>query len=192
MSFLFLVVWLIFGLSAIILTLILTLFIIFAADSLLVGHDLATSRKAIKLICKIIADYGKERGNFYDLGCGRGTLALVIKKNLPQIKVLAVDKNPIRIFLAKLKMFFLWRKINFKQKNILEMDARDLQNADVVYTYLWYDLMPILERKLKDSLRDGAIVITNTSSFLNWRPASTHIVHLSNPEFEKLFVYIKK
>jgi len=192
MSFLFLVVWLIFGLSAIILTLILTLFIIFAADSLLVGHDLATSRKAIKLICKIIADYGKERGNFYDLGCGRGTLALVIKKNLPQIKVLAVDKNPIRIFLAKLKMFFLWRKINFKQKNILEMDARDLQNADVVYTYLWYDLMPILERKLKDSLRDGAIVITNTSSFPNWRPASTHIVHLSNPEFEKLFVYIKK
>ena len=71
------------------------------------------------------------------------------------------------------------------------MNSLDLQNADVVYTYLWYDLMPSLEKKLKNNLKKGAIVITNTSNFPNWQPKETHITYSKNPEFEKLFVYVK-
>jgi len=170
----------------------LSLFIIFAFDSLLFRHDLATSRRLIKTIYKIISDYNLEAGNFYDLGCGRGTLILAIKRKFPDFSVWGIDKNIIRIFFAKLKAWLLGRKINFKRGDILKMNASDLQNADVVYTYLWYDLMPPLEKKLKNNLKKGAIVITNTSNFPNWQPAETYITYPKNPDFEKLFVYIKK
>jgi hypothetical protein len=67
----------------------------------------------------------------------------------------------------------------------------DLRNADIVYTYLWYDLMPPLEKKLQRELKKGAIVITNTSNFPNWKPVKTYVTCLRVPSFEKLFVYIK-
>jgi len=168
----------------------LGVFIVLAFDSLIFRHDLSTSRRAIRTICKIISDYKKENGNFYDLGCGRGKLVLIVKKEFPSLSVWAVDKNPLRIFFARLKSLFLRRKINFKRKNVFQLNFADLQNADVVYTYLWYDVMPKLEEKLKDSLKRGAIIITNTSNFLNWPAKETHITYPKNPDFEKLFVYI--
>ncbi len=185
--FIYLVLLLIGGFSII----FLSLFIIFAIDSLIFRHDLATSRRAIKTIYKIISDYNLDAGNFYDLGCGRGTLVLAIKKSFPDFSVWGIDKKIVRIFFAKLKAWFLGRKINFKRGDILKMNSLDLQNADVVYTYLWYDLMPSLEKKLKNNLKKGAIVITNTSNFPNWQPKETHITYSKNPEFEKLFVYVK-
>jgi trans-aconitate methyltransferase len=156
---------------------------------LLLRHDLATSRRAIKTICKIISGYNLEAGNFYDLGCGRGTVVLAIKRKFPSFSVWGIDKNIIRIFFAKLKAWILGQKINFKRVDILKINTSDLQNADVVYTYLWYDLMPPLEEKLRGLLKKGALVITNTSNFLNWQPKETYITYPKNPDFEKLFVY---
>ncbi len=184
-------IYLILLLISILSIILLPLFIIFVADSLLLRHDLATSRRAIKTIYKIISDYNLDAGNFYDLGCGRGTLVLAIKKSFPDFSVWGVDKNIVRIFFAKLKAWLLGRKINFKRRDILKMDASDLQNADIIYTYLWYDLMPLLEKKLKNNLKKGTIIITNTSNFPNWQPKETHITYPKNPEFEKLFVYVK-
>lgn len=185
--FIYLVLLLIGGFSII----FLSLFIIFAIDSLIFRHDLATSRRAIKTIYKIISDYNLESGNFYDLGCGRGTVVLAIKKSFPNFSIWGIDRNIVRIFFAKLKVWLLGQKINFKRRDILKMNSLDLQNADIIYTYLWYDLMPLLEKKLKDNLKKGALVITNTSNFPNWQPKEIYITYPEKPEFEKLFVYIK-
>lgn len=56
------------------------LFSILVLDSLLRGHDIPTSRRAIKALSKIISQNKPYANNFYDLGCGRGTLSLAIKK----------------------------------------------------------------------------------------------------------------
>src|SRR3989344_7241758 len=109
--FIYVALFLISGLSIISL-----LFNIMAIDSLVLGHDLATSRRAIRVICKIISDYKINNGNFYDLGCGRGTVVSAVKKSFPNFSVWGVDKNIIRTLFAKLKARLLGRKINFKKR----------------------------------------------------------------------------
>lgn len=163
-------------------------YILFALDSVLRGHDLPTSRRAAKAVGQVIVKYRPGPANFCDLGCGRGTLALAIKKNFPHFGVVATDNSAWRIFLAKLKGRLLRRRISFLRMDIFEANV---SKADIVYTYLWYDLMPPLEQKLLGELKKGALVITNTSRFPHWQPHETYITCSRKPDFEKLFVYLK-
>jgi len=161
------------------------------------GHDLPTSQKAIKKIIKIISEtphqnwWGADQNNleFYDLGCGRGNVLIAIKKAFPQFSVIGIEKNPLQTFFAKLKTFLLRQDILFQKIDLFKVN---LEKADIIYAYLWYDLMPDLEKKLKNELKKGAIIITNTSSFPNWQPEEIYLTHSKKPDFEKLFVYVKK
>jgi 2-polyprenyl-3-methyl-5-hydroxy-6-metoxy-1,4-benzoquinol methylase len=166
------------------------LLLIFMADSIARGHDLPTSRRAAKSIVKIISEHKTAR-NFYDLGCARGALAVRIKRELPNLRVNAIDNDPIRIFFAKIRALLFQCNIHFLRKNIFDVDLGD---ADIVYTYLWYDLMPLLEKKLQKELKHGAIVITNTSNFPTWKPVQKIVTYPKapkTPDFETLFVYQK-
>lgn len=171
----------------------LPLFLVFALDSLIRGHDLPTSRRATRALADIIIQkYKPDAKVFYDLGCARGTLSLRLKKSLPRLDIFGIDNSVVRIFFAKLKSQILRRKINFKKQDIFKTD---LHNADVIYTYLWYDLMPILEKKLQKELQQGAIVITNTSHFQDWQPTEKVVTYpkvSKTPDFETLFVYVKE
>ena len=148
-------------------------------ESLIRGHDLPTDSKTTKLICKIIAEYSPEASNFYDLGCGRGALAIRIKRAFPNLCVYGVDTSSIRIILATLRALLLRADVRFLRKDIFDVN---LGNADIVYTYLWYDTMPPLEKKLQKELKKGALVIANTSYFPNWEPIQ---------QIETLFLYRK-
>jgi len=160
-------------------------------DSVARGHDLSTSKRATDGIIKIISEHKNAR-IFYDLGCARGALAIRIQKKFPAIKVRAIDNDPIRIFFARTRALILRRNIDFIKKNIFDVDLRD---ADVVYTYLWYDIMPPLQEKLEKELKTGAIVITNTSKFPAWKPIKIIVTYpkkTNTPDFETLFVYQKQ
>jgi len=164
--------------------------VVLMVDSVARGHDLATSKRATDGIVKIISEHKNAR-IFYDLGCARGALALRIKKKFPSIKVCAVDNDPIRIYFARARALVLRRNVDFMAKNIFDVNLKD---ADVVYTYLWYDVMPPLEKKLQKELKPGAIVITNTSKFTGWKPIKEIVTcpkKTGTPDFETLFVYQK-
>lgn len=168
------------------------LFAFFVFDSVLRGHSLSTSRRAIEELSNILNARKPRGGNFYDLGCARGSLALAVKGKFSHFSVHAIDNSTIRIFFARLKAVIFRQKICFQKADIFKTN---LTNADIVYTYLWYDLMPPLEEKLQKELKKGAIVITNTSNFPNWKPKEKHVtcpnIH-TPPDFETLFVYIKE
>ena len=168
---------------------LLFFYFLIGLDSIIFRHDLPTSKKARKMIFKIISERGKKAGNFYDLGCAKGGLVIDIKSEFPSLSVWGIDKNPIRIFLAKLRAWIKGKEINFRHQDLFKTD---LSQADIVYTYLWYDLMPPLEEKLRRELKKGAIVITNTSHFSHWEPNRVYITHPKRPDFEKLFLYEKK
>lgn len=170
---------------------VLLLFFILAIESLIRGHDLPTSRRATRALADTIRKYKPDAKNFYDLGCAHGTLSLRMKKFLPRLEIYAIDNSAVRIFFANLKKKILRRKVSFQKQDIFKADLR---NADVVYIYLWYDLMPILEKKLQQELKQGAVVITNTSHFQNWQLTEKVITYpkvSGTPDFETLFVYIK-
>lgn len=165
--------------------------LVIAIDSAVLGHDLPTSKKAAKNIEKIILQH-KAYGNFYDLGCARGALAIHIKDRFPILSVSAIDNNPIRILFARIRASISGSSIRFVHKNIFDVNLSD---ADIIYTYLWYDVMPPLEKKLLKELKQGAIVITNTSHFPTWKPlqrVATHQETSKMPDFETLFVYKKQ
>ncbi len=170
----------------------LLLFLVLVIESLIRGHDLPTSRRATRALTTIIKKYKPDAKRIYDLGCAHGTLSLRLKKILRHLDIYGIDNSAVRIFFAKLKSKILRRKINFQKQDIFKTDLR---NADVVYTYLWYDLMPILEKKLQKELKQGAVVITNTSHFQDWEPIEKVVTYpkvSKTPNFETLFVYIKK
>ncbi len=169
-----------------------TLFVVFALDSLIRRHDLPTSRRATKALASTIRKYNPDAKNFYDLGCARGTLSLRLKKFLPSLNIYGIDNSAVRIFFAALKSKILKRNVDFKKQDIFQTD---LSNADVVYTYLWYDLMPILEKKLQKELKQSAVVVTNTSHFKDWQPVEKIVTCpkiSKTPDFETLFVYVKR
>ena len=172
--------------------LVLLLFFVLTAESMVRGHDLPTSTRATKALVSTIRKYNPDAKCFYDLGCAHGALSMRLKKVLPQLEIYGMDNGVIRILFARLKSKILGHQINFQKQDIFKTD---LQNADVVYTYLWYDHMPILEKKLQAELKPGAVVITNTSHFQDW-PLAEKIVtcpRVSNtPDFETLFVYVKE
>lgn len=168
------------------------LFLVFTLDSLIIGHYLPTSRRATRRLAETIQKYKPGTKIFYDLGCAHGNLSLRLKKILPQLQIHSMDNSGVRIFFARLKSKVLREEVNFQKRDIFKTNLGD---ADVVYTYLWYDLMPTLEKKLQKELKQGAIVITNTSHFQDWQPIEKVVTHpdiSKSSDFETLFVYIKK
>ena len=113
----------IFFVSILIIFLIITLlYFVFMLDILIFAHDLPTSKKAILEVVKIIKKYAPDASNFYDLGCGHGRVVLEIKKEMPNLNVYGIDKNPIRIFFAKIKALILKRKIHFINENVFNIN----------------------------------------------------------------------
>ena len=186
------VAYIVLSLSVTIFGIATFLFLVFAFDSLTQGHDLPTSGRATRALIKVIKQYKPDAKNFYDLGCGHGSLSSAIKKTLPDLEIYGVDNSAIRIFFAKLQSKILGLEINFSKQDIFDTD---LSSADIVYTYLWYDVTPPLEKKLQNELKPGAIVITNTSNFPAWQPIHEVVTYTKIsklPDFETLFVYVKR
>ncbi|MFH1405010.1 MAG: class I SAM-dependent methyltransferase [Patescibacteria group bacterium] len=181
------------------LILISTLFILFiiaaimsvalGLDSMLRGHDIPTNKSVINKMIQVIEKHNCQEKTFLDLGCARGVVALAIKKHFPKMNVSGVELYRLRVYFARAKAFFLRRDISLIIGDALK---QDVSKADIVFCYLWYDLMPALEKKLLDELKTGAIVITNTSKFPNWVPLEIVRAQHSNtvvPDHDTLFVY---
>jgi len=161
-------------------------FFVFALDAVIRGHDLPTSPEAVDAVVALIREHRPNARTVYDLGAGRGTFSLRLKKAAPTLEVYAVDKSRLRTLVGKIKARLLRREVSFVQADIFKTD---LKGADVVYLYVWWTLLPPLERHLRKILKPGAIVITNTSYFPIWQPAATHQVWPQHADFERLFVY---
>ncbi len=166
-----------------------SVFMLILLDSLVYRHDLPTSRPARLALIAVIRRYKPGRIQFYDLGSAHGSLVLALKKELPDVVVHAVEKNVVRITVTRIRSWFLGRGVVSLRSNIFDVDLR---NADAVYTYLWYDLLPKLEEKFNRELKSGALVVANTSTLPTWVPVEVISPHPEKPDFEKLFVYVKK
>lgn len=174
--------------AAVIIFTILVIYFLYFFNSVLLGHNLPTGAEARTLVEKIIASNGKTAGRFVDLGCATGIFSCALKRHFPNLKITAADKDGLRILVAKARAKLLKRDVNFIKKNIFNLDV---SQADVVYTYLWYSVMPPLERKLMAELKPGAIVIANESFFPTWRPVKVIDIFPEKKNSEQIFIYKK-
>ncbi len=162
------------------------LYLAIITDSLLGDYDFPTSKLAVDRVAEIIRE---RTGNLYDLGSARGNFLLRLTRKVPNIRYYGLDNSLFRIWISRLKAFFLNKNIVFLHKDIFEADFTKI---DTAYIYLELSLMSELQKKLQAELKMGAMVITNTNYFPDWQPQATFITHFDQPQKEKLFVYEKK
>ena len=91
-----------------------------------------------------------------DLGCGDGRVLREARKRYG-IQTIGYEINPLAYLKARLFSFGL-NKIKIRRENFWEAD---LTGADVVFCYLYPDVMKKLAAKFKSGLKPGAIVVSS-------------------------------
>jgi len=90
-----------------------------------------------------------------DLGCGDGRVLRMANKQFG-ISGIGYEINLIAFMKAKILCAF-YKNINIQFINFYKAD---LSNADIVFCYLFPDVMKIVSKKLKSELKNGAYVIS--------------------------------
>jgi len=118
---------------------------------------LSTNNTAIK---KILRDIDFSAANkFYDLGAGNGKLISHIAKRYPGLECVGIEYNLVAYCCARLRNVFSRKKVIYRRGNFFEIDISD---ANIIYTYLFPNIMNRLEIKFARELKKGTLVIVNS------------------------------
>jgi SAM-dependent methyltransferase len=148
----------------IILNLLFALLIFFLTLAFITGAPFVPSTG--KVTAKMIEFGGIKPGmKVYDLGSGDGRL-LFAAARLGATAV-GFEINPFLVFLTRIRILLSpYRKsVKVCWKNFWTADICD---ADVIFVYLIPLRMSHLARKLRESLRSGTAVISNSFIFPDW------------------------
>ena len=114
----------------------------------------STSRK--KITAFIDAVPMKTDQKLVDLGCGDGRVLREARRRYG-VRTIGYEINPLAYLKAR---FFSFGSSNIKIK-YQDFWKADLSGADVVFCYLYPDVMKKLAAKLKSGLKPGAIVVSS-------------------------------
>lgn len=90
-----------------------------------------------------------------DLGCGDGRVLRQARSRYG-IRAVGYELNPMAYFRARLRCFGV-KGVQVKWQNFW---TADLSEADVVFCYLFPDVMRILAGKLRSELKPGAVIVS--------------------------------
>jgi SAM-dependent methyltransferase len=153
------------------------------------GHApyICSSNKLIKKIIKEIEF--KPNSVVYDLGCGDGRFLRQLKR-YKQIQGIGYEYFIMPYIVSQIYNLFSKNKVKIRFKNFFKAD---LSRADYIFCYLITDEMAKLEKKLKQELKPGALVISNTFKFKNWQPKKFIVIDekRKNSLSNKFYIYKK-
>jgi SAM-dependent methyltransferase len=101
-----------------------------------------------------------------DLGCGDGRVLREAQKRYG-VHTIGYEINPVAYLKARLFSFGL-NKIKIRRENFWEAD---LSGADVVFCYLYPDVMKKLADKLAVGLKPGTVVVSSNFSLPGFVPS---------------------
>ena len=102
---------------------------------------------------------------FLDLGCGDGRVLREARRRCG-VKAMGFEVNLLAYLAAKVRNFRL-KGVQIRWQNFWEVD---LSHADVVFCYLFPDVMERLAKKLEAELRPGSKVVSSNFPLPRWRP----------------------
>lgn len=151
--------------------LLMTGFITTAYYTLRVGiTPMPSSRKAVSTMIGIMPRNVK--GTIVDLGAGWGTLGYPVAKAFPEATVIGYELSPIPWAYSRIKQAIARRpNLTFERKDIFEMD---LSTADIALVYLQPRAMRRLSPKLRDELKPGALVLSNSFPLPGWEQSAVY------------------
>ena len=122
-----------------------------------------TSRKVRHAMEQLLP--GDIEGNIYELGCGWGTLLLMLSHRYPDQQITGYERSTIPYLVAK--------ALTFHKKNIkvLKQDffGTPLKNPALVVCYLFPATMRRLDEYLYDQAFEKSLIISHTFRLPNWR-----------------------
>ncbi len=132
------------------------------------GTDAPYVPTRMHLIRKVLQAAGVRKNKvFYELGSGDGRV--VIEAAKIGAKSNGVEQSWMRVWYSRYRsrMVGTNKMTHFCHGDVFE---RNYYPADIVYIYLLQKAVDRLESKLQKELNKGAIVITQTYHFKNWKP----------------------
>ena len=135
------------------------------------GSDAPYIPTQMDQIKKVLKLAGVKKGKrFYELGSGDGRVVFEAAKL--GANSFGVEQSLLRVWYSQIKTSSLnshleCGNVKFYHGNVFH---RKYHKADIVYIYLLSKAVRKLEDKLKDELKKGSIVITQTYHFPNWKP----------------------
>lgn len=139
----------------------------FLSLSWFAGSDAPFIPTKMDNIRKILKLAGVKKGKkFYELGSGDGRVVLEAAKL--GADSFGIEQSSLRVLYSKLKA----SKLNLKRAKFFHGNifSKNYKDADIVYIYLLSKGVKKLEGKLRKELRKGAVIITQTYHFPNWKP----------------------
>ena len=125
----------------------------------------------------------KRQDLFVDLGCGDGRILVEARKRY-KVHAIGLEVNPFAYLSARLRI--LGKKgLEVKLQNFWK---KDLRHADVVFCYLFPDVMKDLGAKLKNELSQGSKVVSCNFPIPEWHPSTILHPH-SDRNSDPIYVY---
>lgn len=100
-----------------------------------------------------------------DIGCGDDRVLRAARKRYG-VRALGFEVNPMAYLIARVRSLGI-EGIQIGWRNFWKVD---LGNANVVFCYLFPDVMERLAKKLEAELRPGTLVISCNFSIPGWKP----------------------
>jgi len=105
----------------------------------------------------------------YDLGCGKANLLTTAAKNF-QVKGIGYEISLWPYIWGRMRIRLSGADVKVRMKNLF---SADIKNADVVFCYLFPEVMARLEPKFVSELKPGAKVVSYAFSLPNVKPIKT-------------------
>lgn len=143
------------------------------------GTDAPYVPTKMERIKKLLKAAGLKKGdNFWELGSGDGRVVLEAARM--GASSYGIEQSLLRVILSRWKARNL-KKVRFIHGDIFSYlsfprNREPINNADMVFIFLLPKGVAKLEPILKKKLKKGAIVITQTFHFRNWRPIKKVLV----------------
>jgi ribosomal protein L11 methylase PrmA len=118
-----------------------------------------------------------------DIGCGDGRVLREAHRRYG-VRAVGFEINPLAYVLARIRTLGL-RGVSVKMQNFWKVN---LSEADVIFCYLFPDIMEKLASKLKSELRPGTPVISCNFPFPDW-PYSAVLYPDSSLNGDPIYVY---
>ena len=144
---------------------------------------ISTNKKDFKAILQAVELKPKE--TIYDLGCGKAHLLIYASKYFGA-KGIGYELTLWPYLWAKLKIYFTKTGVDIFRQNFFKAD---LTKADVVFCYLFPEVMAKLETKFEKELKPTSRVVSYAFKLPNKVADKTVITNDDNTELGKIYVY---
>jgi len=173
-----------FVLAILVIIIIKGIFVLFTSISVPATGGAIFTRTHPSMIKKILENIKLEPTQVvYDLGCGDGRFLRTVVKRY-NVKAIGFEINPWAYFLAKIYNVFSKTKVNVVFANFWH---KKVSNANLVFCYLFPDVMRKLKEKLEKELRPGTFVVSCNFPIPDWQPK--RIIHAAFPYNDPIYIY---